>query len=150
LKKNADVEYLLKRSGRKSNGISNDQQIKLNGVEVPLRLVEYTDPKIGKKYRFLTNVHHLKASEIANLYKERWKIEEFFRWIKQNLKIKTFLGTSKNAVLTQIWIALCTYLMIAFLAFKAKTGISMQRILLILHINLFDQRDLNEMLQTFV
>ena len=149
LKKNADVEYLLKRSGRKSNGISNDQQIKLNGVEVPLRLVEYTDPETGKKYRFLTNVHHLKASEIASLYKERWKIEEFFRWIKQNLKIKTFLGTSKNAVLTQIWIALCTYLMIAFLAFKAKTGISMQRILRILQLNLFERRDLNAMLQTF-
>ena len=59
-------------------------------------------------------------NEIAAIYKERWKIEQFFKWIKQNLKIKTFLGTSKNAVLTQVWIALCVYLLIAYLNFKAK------------------------------
>jgi IS4 transposase len=107
LKKNADVEYSSKRSGRKSSGISNDQQIRLKGVEAPLRLVEYIDQKTGREYRFLSNAHHLKAAEIASLYKERWQIEQFFKWIKQNLRIKTFLGTSKNAVLTQIWIALC-------------------------------------------
>jgi len=107
LKKNADVKCLSKRSGRKSSGISNDQQIRLNGVAAPLRLVQCIDPETGQEHRFLTNAHHLKAAEIAALYKERWQIEQFFKWIKQNLRIKTFLGASKNAVLTQIWIALC-------------------------------------------
>jgi hypothetical protein len=142
LKKNADIKYLPRRSGRKSSGIRNDQQIRLNGVDVVLRVVEYTDPETGRQYRFLTNAHHLKASEIADLYKERWQIEQFFKWIKQNLRIKTFLGTSKNAVLTQVWIALCACLMIAFLNFKAKLGTSTQRILRVLQLNLFSRCNL--------
>lgn len=68
--------------------------------------------------------------------------QQFFKWIKQNLEIKTFLGTSSNAVLTQVWIALCVYLLVAFLNFKAKLGISMQRMLRILQINLFSRRNL--------
>ena len=142
LKSNADVEYLLKRSGRKSRGITNDQQIQLKGISDPLRLVSYTDLETGKQYRFVTNAHHLKASEIAAIYKERWQIELFFKWIKQNLKIKTFLGTSRNAVLTQVWIALCVYLLVAFLNFKAKLGSSMQQVLRVLQLNLFARRNL--------
>jgi len=142
LKSNADVEYLLKRSGRKSRGITNDQQIQLKGIDDPLRLVSYTDQETGKQYRFVTNAHHLKATEIAAIYKERWQIELFFKWIKQNLKIKTFLGTSRNAVLTQIWIALCVYLLVAFLNFKAKLGSSMQQVLRVLQLNLFERRNL--------
>lgn len=145
LKSNADVEYLLKRAGRKSPGVTNDQTIRLKGVEKPLRLVNYTDLETGVEYRFVTNAHHLKAKEIADIYKERWKIEQFFKWIKQNLKIKTFLGTSSNAVLTQVWIALCVYLLIATLNFKAKLGSSMQRILRLLQLNLFAKRDLFEL-----
>ena len=145
LKKNADIECLSRRSGRKSEGIRNDQQIRINGVKAELRLVEYTDPETGREYRFLTNAHHLQASEVAALYKERWQIEQFFKWIKQNLRIKTFLGTSKNAVLTQVWIALCVYLMIAFLNFKAKLGASMQRILRVLQLNLFSRCNLEDL-----
>lgn len=141
LKSNADVTYLLKRSGRKSQGITNDQQIKLKGIKDPLRLVAYTDPETDKQYRYVTNAHHLKASEVAAIYKERWQIEQFFKWIKQNLKIKTFLGTSRNAVLTQIWIALCVYLLVAFLNFKAKLGISMHQMLRVLQLNLFSRRN---------
>lgn len=102
LKSNADIQYLLKRAGRKSPGITNDQNIRLKGVEQPLRLVAYTDQETDIEYRFVTNAGHVKAIEISEIYKERWKIELFFKWIKQNLKIKTFLGTSANAVLTQI------------------------------------------------
>jgi hypothetical protein len=112
LKRNADVESLLKRAGRKSRGITNDQQIKLKGIPGLLRRVSCTDLETGREYRFVTNAHHLKAAEIALIYKERWQIEQFFRWIKQNLKIKTFPGTSKNAVLTQIWIALCVCMLL--------------------------------------
>jgi len=145
LKTNADVQYVLKRAGRKSPGITNDQTIRLNGVEQPLRLVAYTDPKTGIDYRFVTNAHHLKASEIAEIYKERWQIELFFKWVKQNLKIKTFFGATSNAVLTQVWIALCVYLMLAYLKFKAKLGVSMQQILRLLQLNLFLRRDLMEL-----
>ena len=137
LKNNADVEYLLKRAGRKARGITGDQQIRLKGIKGPLRLVGYTDPETGKQYRYVTNAHHLKATEVADIYKERWKIEQFFKWIKQNLKIKTFLGNSRNAVLTQVWIALCVYLLVAFLNFKAKLGTSMTQILRVLQLNLF-------------
>lgn len=145
LKSNADVEYLLKRAGRKSPGITNDQQIKLKGIADPLRLVAYTDLETGQEYRFVTNAHHLKATEVAAIYKERWKIEQFFKWIKQNLKIKTFLGTSKNAVLSQVWIALCVYLLIAYLNFKANLGNSMQQILRVLQLNLFERRALADL-----
>lgn len=145
LKSNADVEYLLKRAGRKSPGVTNDQQIKLKGIDAPLRLVAYTDLETGQEYRFVTNAHHLKAAEVASIYKERWQIEQFFKWIKQNLKIKTFLGTSRNAVLTQVWIALCVYLLVAYLNFKAKLGASMQQILRVLQLNLFERRALVEL-----
>ena len=142
LKSNAQVEYLRHRAGRKSSGISNDQSIRLKGIKKPLRLVCYTDPETGIDYRFVSNAHHLKAKEIAEIYRERWQIELFFKWIKQNLRIKTFLGTSVNAVLTQIWIALCVYLLVAFLNFKAKLGCSLQQILRLLQLNLFARRDL--------
>ena len=145
LKSNADVEYLLKRAGRKSHGVTNDQQIRLKGIADPLRLVAYTDPETDKEYRYVTNAHHLKALEVAEIYKERWQIELFFKWIKQNLKIKTFFGTSRNAVLTQVWIALCVYLLIAFLNFKAKLGSSMQQILRVLQLNLFSRRQLTDL-----
>jgi hypothetical protein len=145
LKSNADVQYLLKRAGRKSLGITNDQAIRLKGVEQPLRLVAYTDPVTGIDYRFVTNAHHLKAKEVTEIYKERWQIELFFKWIKQNLKIKTFFGATSNAVLTQVWIALCVYLMLAYLKFKAKLGSSMQQMLRLLQLNLFARRDLIEL-----
>ncbi len=73
----------------------------------PLRLVGYICPETGRDYVFLTNIEHLAAQTIADLYKARWQVELFFKWLKQNLKLKGFLGTSKNAVLTQIWAALC-------------------------------------------
>ena len=114
-------------------------------MEQPLRLVAFTDPETSIDYRFVTNAHHLKAGEIAEIYKERWKIELFFKWIKQNLKIKTFLGTSANAVLTQVWIALCVYLLLAYLRFKAKLRSSMQQILRVLQLNLFARRNLIEL-----
>ncbi len=145
LKSNADIEYLNKRAGRKGSGIINDQQIRLNGVSRPLRLVVYTDLETGKEYRYVTNAHHLKANEVADIYKERWQIEQFFKWIKQNLKIKTFLGTSSNAVLTQVWIAMCVYLLIAFLNFKAKLGSSMTQILRVLQLNLFKRCNLRDL-----
>jgi hypothetical protein len=147
LKSNALVQYFKKRPGRRSAGVDLDCEVQLKGISAKLRLVAFTDPKTGIEYRFITNATHLKAKTVADLYKERWQIELFFKWIKQNLKIKTFLGTSKNAVLTQVWIAFCVYLILAYLKFTAKLGLSMQQILRILQLNLFERRDLLALLK---
>lgn len=147
LKSNARVQHLRKRSGRKAAGVSVDQSILLGSLPNPLRMVCYRDAETGKEYRFVTNADHLDAKTIADLYKERWQIELFFKWIKQNLRIKTFLGTSRNAVLTQVWIALIVYLLLAFLKFRAKLGISMQQMLRLLQLNLFERRNLIELFE---
>jgi len=108
----------------------------------PLRRVTYVDAQTGRRYVFLTNNFRLAARTIADLYQERWQIELFFKWIKQNLKIKTFVGATTNAVLTQIWIALCVYLLLAYLKFANKLAASLQQLLRLLHLNLFQRRDL--------
>ena len=147
LKSNAIIENGPKRPGRKAPGVTTDREILLRGVKTPFRQVNYTDPESGKELRFVTNADHLDAKTVAELYKELWQIELFFKWIKQNHKVKTFLGTSKNAVLTQIWIALCVYLLLAFLKFKANIDISMQQMLRLLQLNLFERRDLLALLK---
>ena len=93
----------------------------------------------------MTNALDIPAATVADLYKERWKIELFFKWIKQNLRIKSFLGTSRNAVMTQIWIVLCAYLLLAYLKFQSKISRSMQQILRLLQLNLFERRDFMEL-----
>jgi len=93
--------------------------------EKKLRRIRYWDEKTQKEYEYLTNNFDLKASQIADIYKNRWQIELFFKWIKQNLKIKTFLGTSKNAVMAQIWIAMIYYLFLSYLKFQTKFGKSL-------------------------
>jgi len=129
LKSNAQVELLAKRPGRKPAGVSQDRAIRLGSTPTSFRMVQFTDPETGKALRFVTNAHHLDARTIAELYKERWQIELFFKWIKQNLKVTTFLGTSRNAVLTQLWIALCVYLLLTFLKYTACIHLSLQQIL---------------------
>ena len=145
LKSNATTRVLERREVDRSTGLTCDQTVEFTGVltlkrcPIPLRRVGYRDPSTGKHYVFLTNNFTLAASTIAALYKSRWQIELFFKWIKQNLKIKSFLGTSKNAVMTQIWIALCVYLLVAYLKFISKTKRSMQQIVRLLQMNLFEK-----------
>ena len=91
----------------------------------PLRLIEYKDPETEKFYAFLTNPLNLSAMTIAEFYHQRWQIELFFKWIKQNLKIKTFLGTSKNAVMAQVWTAMIYFLLLAYLKFQSKYSSSL-------------------------
>ena len=147
LKRNAVRQDLDKRRGRKAKWVVGDQRIRLKGMDSDLRMVEYVDPDTSRFYRFITNSFDLKASIIADLYKERWKIELFFKWIKQHLKVKTFLGTTPNAVLTQLWIALCVYLLLSYLKFKAKLGISLTAILRLLQLNIFERRHLIDLLK---
>lgn len=105
-----------------------------------LRRIGYCDATTGKFYEFLTNNFTLAAATIAAIDKDRWQVKLFFKAIKQNLKIKAFVGTSKNAVLTQIWIAMLTYLLLAFARQSAKSGWTVQRIMPVIQLNLFDRR----------
>ena len=146
-KVNAKVKVRARFAVDWQRGITSDHNVVLlgqKGTAYPtvLRRVGYRDLETGKHYVFWTNAFHLAAATIAAIYKERWQIELFFKAIKQHLKIKTFLGTSENAVMTQIWVALITYLMLAFLRFQAGLGISFQQMLRLLQINLFDRRNL--------
>jgi len=148
LKTNAKYRAVSRRPVLKSKGLSCDQIIEFTGVQtakrcsVQLRCIVYRDAETGKRYVFLTNNFKLSVRTIADIYKARWQVELFFKWIKQNLKIKSFVGTSKNAVMTQAWIALCVYLLLAFLKFQSKLQKSTQQILRVLQLNLFEKRDL--------
>lgn len=119
------------------------------GYHDSLRLVTYYDKETNKTLEFLTNNFSLSATTIAAIYKSRWQIELFFKWIKQNLKIKSFLGTSKNAVLTQIWVAMCYFLLLAYIKYQTKFKyplIELSRILreiLLERISLLDILSLN-------
>ena len=145
LKSNAVTIPGPNRKGRKSPGVLGDQQLQLKGVSGTYRKVRYLDEETGITYEFLTNALDIPAATVAQLYKERWQIELFFKWIKQNLRVKSFLGTTLNAVMTQLWIALCAYLLLAFLKFQARLGHSMQQILRLLQLNLFERRDFMEL-----
>lgn len=148
LKSNASYKVIKRHPVLKNKGLTSDQTIILTGIgaakdcPIQLRRIGYRDQETGKQYVFLTNHFKLAAKTIADIYKARWQVELFFKWIKQNLKIKSFVGTSKNAVMTQIWIALCVYLLIAFIKFHAKIKQSMQQILRLLQLNLFEKRDI--------
>jgi len=145
LKTNAIVTPGRKRRGRKSPGVIADREIQLGNLSETFRLVTYRDEETDIVYQFVTNALELPAQTVADLYKERWQIELFFKWIKQNLKVKCYLGTSMNAVKTQLWIALLAYLVLSFLKFQSKIGASLQRMLRILQLNLFERRDLIEL-----
>ena len=147
LKSNAIVTPGRNRRGRKSPGVVADREIRLGKLPEMFRLVTYRDEETDTIYQFVTNALDLPAQTVADLYKERWQIELFFKWIKTNLKVKSFLGTSKNAVKTQLWIALCAYLVLSFLKFQSKIGASLQRMLRILQLNLFERRDLLDLFQ---
>lgn len=137
----------------RSTGIICDQRVMLNGhysaKKYPehLRRIRFKDPESGKTLVFLSNNTTLPALSIAALYKSRWQVELFFKWIKQNLKIRGFLGTSKNAVLTQIWIALCVCLILAYLKLIARVTLSTQAMLRLLQLNLFLRRNLLALLK---
>ena len=153
LKKNACYRVIERRDVIKNKGVTSDQTIEFTGALMakrcpyPLRRIGYRDDVTGKHYVFLTNNMRLSAKAVADIYKARWQVELFFKWIKQNLKIKTFIGTSKNAVLTQVWIAMCVYLLLAFLKFQSRLSQSLQKMLRLLQLNLFERRDLMALLR---
>ena len=145
---NAKYKVLERRECANNPAVTSDQVIKYSSKQRdgdklhPIRRIGYRDPETGQRYVFITNHFDWSAQTIADIYKQRWQVELFFKWIKQNLKIKTFLGNSKNAVLTQVLAALCVYLLIAFMKFQSKITQSMQQIIRLIHTNLFSKRDL--------
>lgn len=141
------------RSVLKSKGVLRDQLIQLDSDYAlkrgapKLRRIEFIDRESGREFVFLTNHFDLAASTIAAIYKDRWQIELFFKAIKQNLKIKAFVGTSRNAVLTQLWIAMISYLLVSFARNLAKEGWTVQRILRVIQVSLFERKPLAELLK---
>ena len=132
----------------KTTGIRCDQTIVLTGPRtatlypLPLRRIRYTDPGTGKRLVFLTNDVTLPALTIAQLYKARWQVELFFKWIKQHLRIKAFYGTSANAVKTQVWIAVSVYVLVAILKKRLALPQSLYTILQVLSVTLFERMPL--------
>ncbi len=144
-KDNCDFRRLYSRPVDKSSGLQCDQTIALNGFYVSkkypenLRRVRYFDPVNNKRLVFLTNNFALPAITIAELYRCRWQVELFFKWIKQHLRIKKFYGTSENAVKTQIWIAIATYVLVAIVKKRLGLDQSPYTILQILSVALFEK-----------
>ena len=129
-------------------GVLHDQTIVLTGVKTRkqypdrLRRIVYRDFETGKRFVFLTNHFHLPARTIADLYRYRWRVELFFKWIKQHLRIKKFYGTSENAVKTQIWIAICVYILVVIIKKKLALKQSLYETLQLLSVIPFEQKPL--------
>ena len=144
-KRNLDYARCEYRYVEKSTGLRSDQTIILQGPKtsqdypIPLRRISYFDRETEKRFVFLTNNFTLAALTIAQLYKCRWQVELFFKWIKQHLRIKSFYGTSENAVKTQIWIAISIYVLVAIVKKELKLDRSLNEILQILSITLFEK-----------
>lgn len=155
-KKNTKFSVFESRPVDKSTGLRCDQSIRLSSAKgrkaypEKLRRIGYCDEETGKRLTFLTNYFALPPLTITAIYKNRWQIELFFKWIKQNLRIKVFYGTSENAVYSQIWIAICTYLMVACLNKAYSLDERLSRILQILSVNVFQKVPLAELLTTSI
>jgi hypothetical protein len=152
-KDNMDCRRLYSHAVDKTKGMIYDQAIMLNGYYAAknypekIRRIKFYDQDTGKVLIFLTNNFDLTAAEIAQLYKHRWKIELFFKWIKQHLKIKSFWGHSENAVKTQVWIAVSVYVLVAIAKKKFMLQQSLYEILQILSISIFEKMPINQLFQ---
>jgi len=148
MKDNAVYEVIKQNSTNLGSDVLKDEIIELTGVGAfekcpyKLRRIEFYDEKTQEILVFLTNHLRLSAVTIAAIYKDRWQIESFFRYLKQNLKIKTFVGTSANAVKIQIWTALIAMLILRFLQLRSQYGWSLSNLVALLRMNLFTHRDL--------
>jgi hypothetical protein len=151
-KRNMNARRLRSSPVDRSAGLICDQAVELRNFyakldyPVPLRRIRYRDPATDRSLVFLTNHGQLPALTICALYKSRWAIELFFKWIKQHLRIQRFYGTSENAVKTQVWIAVSVYVLVAILKKELRLEASLHTLLQILSITLFEKRPLNQAL----
>jgi hypothetical protein len=150
-KVNTKVKRVYSAKVNKATGVRYDQTVKFENVKAlkdypdKLRLVKYYDEEKNRTLVFLTNNFEIKAEEVAKLYKYRWQVELFFKWIKQHLKVKVFYGESENAVKAQIWCAVCAYVLVAILRHKLKILQSTNNMLQILSVSLFDKTPVNQL-----
>lgn len=150
-KTNMQSSRLESRPVDASTGVRSDQVVwfrlrkSIEHYPDRLRRISYRDPESGKAFVFLTNNFDLPALTIAQLYKCRWRVELFFKWVKQNLRIKHFFGTSDNAVKTQVWIAICVYVLVAIVRKELRLELSLSQILQVLSVNVFEQVPLAEL-----
>jgi hypothetical protein len=141
-------------SAAQASGVKCDQTIVLTGVKAkddypqPLRRIKYHDSKTDKTFNFLTNNFTIPAQTVADLYRYRWQVELFFKWIKQHLRIKAFFGTSENAVKSQIWIAISVYVLVAIIKKQLKLETELYTILQILSLTLFEKTPLDQLLMS--
>jgi len=144
-----DARRVYSAPTERHTGVICDQRVMLNGhysaKKYPehLRRIRFKDPQSGKTLVFLTNNTALPALTIAALYKGRWQVELFFKWIKQNLRIKKFLGNSENAVKTQIWCAVSTYVLIAIVKKQLHLDVSLYTFLQILSVSVFEKSEIS-------
>ena len=149
-KSNTQLRRVYSAPVDRSTGIICDQTVALTGInsrkDYPdyLRRIRFKDPETGKTLVFLTNNFTLPAITICALYKRRWQVELFFKWIKQHLRIKKFYGNSENAVKSQIWIAMSVYVLVAIVRKRLNLGVSMHTLLQILSLTLFEKMPLQE------
>ena len=149
-KSNLDARRLYSAPVDRSTGLICDQTIALNGFyskrHYPqhLRRIRFRDPETDKNLVFLTNHFQIPALTVCTLYKSRWQVELFFKWIKQHLRIKRFFGTSENAVKTQIWIAVSVYVLIAIVKKRLDLNVSLHMLLQILSVTVFEKIDLTQ------
>lgn len=152
-KSNAKFSIIKSLPVQPETGVLSDEIIEFSNYSSKqkypgqLRLIRYHDKETNKKLTFFSNDFTLDAKTIADIYKARWEIELFFKTIKQNLKIKRFIGTSRNAVLTQIWIAMIAYLITSYYKFLHKANSSIQTIIRLIQINLFERKPLKELIE---
>jgi len=151
-KSNMDWRRVYSAPADRSTGIICDQTIALEGVQTSrhypehLRRIRFNDPKTGKSLVFITNQRTLPAATICALYKSRWQVELFFKWIKQHLRIKKFYGTSENAVKTQLWIAVSVYVLVAIVKKRLDLDASLYTLLQILSLTLFEKMPITQAL----
>ncbi len=147
-KRGMDARRVCSMPADREQGVICDQRVVLNGFYASqhypelIRRIRYKDPETGNTLVFLTNNTALPALTIAALYKQRWQVELFFKWIKQHLRIKRFMGTSENAVKTQIWIAVATYALIAIVKKELHLDASLYQLLQILSVSVFEKIEL--------
>ena len=151
LKRRIKFKVVERRPANRAQGVTSDQTIvftsaRPQALPSPAAPDRLRDPGTGRHYVFPTTNFALSAKTIADIYKARWQVELFFKWIKQHLKVKSFVGTSRNAVMTQLWIAMCVYLLLSYVKFANRLAWSLNEILRVLQLNLFDRRPLSGLL----
>jgi len=154
LKRSATFRVVGRREPPPLSGVTSDQTVRIGGrkpdsIPIDLRRIGYLDPASGHRYYFLTNLFRLSAKTIAEIYRARWQVELFFKWIKQHLRIKTFIGTSANAVMSQVYVAMSTYLLLSYLKFTSRSPLSLYELAKRVEVSLFDRVDIRSLVARY-